>query len=75
MITDLHTADDGDGMHRHCLDDMAPCHVIAHTLHHQARGEPLGVVTWRCLLVVGVGRCRCGWPVVVGGDGDSGGWW
>ena len=73
MITDLDTADGDDGMHCHRLDDVAPCHVVACML--QACGEPLGVVTWRCLLVVGVGCCRRGWPVVVGGDGDSGGWW
>ena len=75
MISDLHTADSDDGMHCHCLDDVAPCHVAACTLHCQVSGELLGVVTWHCLLVVGVGCCRHGWPVVVGGDSDSGGWW
>ena len=73
-MIDLHTADGDDGMHHRRLDDMAPCHVVARTLHRQARSEPPGVVTWCCLLVVGVGCCRSGWPVVVGGDSDSGGW-
>ena len=71
-----HTADSDNGMHRHCLDNMAPCHIVVHTLHRQVRAEPLGVVTWHRLLVVGISCRRHRWPVmVVGGGGDSGGWW
>ena len=40
-------ADGDDACHRHCLDDVARCHVVACTLPH--------------LSCVGVRCCHCGW--------------
>ena len=48
-------ADSDDGKHRHCLDDVARCHIVACMLPR--------------LSCAGVRCCRCGRPVmVVGGS-------
>ena len=57
-------ADGDDGKHRHRLDDVARCHVVACTLHR------LSLWLTSAVVVVWVARDGGGWWVVAVGDGS-----